>query len=255
MTAQITYVLPYYNQPKMLLHQLLAWTHYTEENWRALKIIVVDDGSPVSAESVMRENPIRLQTFKPDPITTYRIDVDIPWNRAGARNLGSHVAETEWLLHTDTDHVLSAPMAAALTERLPTLSKKKWYRFARVRVGAADETRKKDKIPDDCAFGEIKPHIDSYLCQRLLYWKVGGYDEDYSGCLGGGSPFLKQLEAAAAVEVLPEVLHVHTRHSVSDASAALDRDTNEYTRRRKAKERAGNTKAKNPLRFPWHRVF
>lgn len=251
MTAQITYVLPYYNQPKMLATQLVAWGAWRAITKEAVRFVVVDDGSPTPAEPVVRD----ANDHGNVAAELYRIDVDIPWNRAGARNLGSHVADTEWLLHTDTDHILTAGEAAFLGKQLADLSKKKWYRFRRFRIGAADETRRKDKIPDDCTYGEIKPHIDSYLCQRSLYWKVGGYDEDYSGCLGGGSPFLKQLESAAAVEVLDVSVHVYTRSVCPDSSANLNRDTREYTRRRKAKERADNIKAKNPLRFPWHRVL
>jgi hypothetical protein len=128
-----------------------------------------------------------------------------------------------------------------------------WYRFARFRVGKADETRKKDLIPDEKEFGEIKPHIDSYLVTKEIYWKAGGYDESYSGCLGGGSPFLEQLAIAAPMKLLPEDIHLHvyTRHVIPDASiSTLSRDTSEYKRRRAV---IGKVKGKNPLRFKWHR--
>lgn len=244
----ITYILPYYNQPLMLAKQLETWASYGSYAREHLTFIVVDDGSPIPAKPLVAEHA---------GVQLYQIDVDIPWNRAGARNLGATVATTDWIVHTDTDHVLPPDAAEALVGRQNDYNPKTWYRFRRFRVGAADETRNKDKIPRAQKFGEIKPHIDSYLCTRKLYWQVGGYDEDYSGCLGGGSPFLKQLEAAAAVRELPPdtFLHVYTRDACPDSSAKLDRDTSEYTRRRKAKERAGDTKARKPLRFPWHRVF
>lgn len=250
---QISIVVPFYNQPAMLGTQFATWMQYSDYAKAHLQFIIVDDGSQLhraaDALSAAPRDGLNLEL--------YQIDVDIPWNRAGARNLGSAFVDGKWLVHLDIDHVLPPEAADALVGRENDYNPKKWYRFRRFRVGAADETRNKDKIPREQKFGEIKPHIDSYLCTRDLYLKVGGYDEDYSGCLGGGSPFLKQLEAAAAVQLLPPdtFLHVYTRYVCKDSSASLNRDTSEYTRRRKAKERAGNTTPKNPLRFPWHRVF
>src|SRR5690606_13403190 len=104
-------------------------------------------------------------------LEVYRTEVDIPWSREFARNLATNRAPTDWVLHIDIDHILPA-------EHIPTLqktpiSRKRWYRFRRCRVGKADETRKKDQISPDCEFGEIHPHIDSYLCRTKNYWKAG----------------------------------------------------------------------------------
>lgn len=245
----LTLIVPYYRNVGMLRRQLVEWEQYPDR----LQIILVDDGSPEAAAPVvdsMASSALRAR------LRVYRVDVDIPWNRGGARNLGALKAETPWLLHVDIDHLLPAPCAEALFNA--AVASNRWYRFTRWRRGAADETRKKDALPTDAVYGEIKPHIDSYLLPRTLYWQVGGYDEDYSGCLGGGSPFLKQLEAAAPVEILPRdvYLEVFTRSEVADASDfALSRDTSEYTRRRQAKEARGATKSVNPIRFKWSRVL
>lgn len=246
---EITLVVPYYNNPAMLAVQADAWLHYPE----GLRVVVVDDGSALApAEGVLEPQRQALERN----VALYRVEQDIPWNRGGARNLGAHVAGTEWVLHVDIDHLLTPACAAVLM--VAKLDARHWYRFQRFRNGRADATRRKDAIPDDMPWGPVKPHGDSYLVPRALYWQVGGYDEDYSGCLGGGSPFLKQLEAAAPVRMAPlEVsLQVFTRDTCPDASdTTLGRDTSEYTRRRKAKELAGRTKAKNPLRFSWRRVW
>jgi glycosyltransferase involved in cell wall biosynthesis len=247
--GEVTLIVPYYRNPGMLRVQLSQWLLYPDE----IRVIVVDDGSPEPAEPIVRE-------CVPQPligrIQLYRIGVDIPWNRGGARNLGAHVAQTEWIVHVDIDHVLRRAAADALIDA--SVDRSIWYRFRRFRIGRADETRRKDKIDPNADFGEIHPHVDSYLIRREFYWKVGGYDEDYSGCLGGGSPFLRQLECAAPYEILPDpiCLHVYTRDAVPDANdTKLSRDTSEYSRRRREKERTGRTKAVNPLRFPWERVL
>lgn len=241
----VTLIVPYYRNAAMLERQMQEWIDYPN----SIKVIVVDDGSPEPAKNV-------LGPFVGN-VEVYRILQDIPWNRGGARNLGAKVADTKWIMHIDIDHILPAACAETMMKTRLTPGVE-WYRFRRFRVGRADATRRKDAIADDVEFGEIKPHGDSYLCTRELYWRVGGYDEDYSGCLGGGSPFLKQLERAAPVAIFPgEVcLNVHTRDSVPDASDfSLSRDTSEYSRRRKEKERRGDTRAKNPLRFKWERVL
>lgn len=242
----LTLIVPYYRNPRMLERQLQEWELYPPE----LQIVVVDDGSPEPAGEVLRKANVLLH----ERLRLFRIKVDIPWNRGGARNLGAHVAQTQWIVHIDIDHVLPAESAWRLLDF--EAKEDAWYRFPRWRKGRADATRRKDRIPPEQEFGEIHPHVDSYLCTRELYWRVGGYDEDYSGCLGGGNPFLKQLTAAAELRILPADIHLHvyTRTEVSDASdLTLSRDSAEYTRRRRMKEMSGRTKPVNPLRFPWER--
>jgi hypothetical protein len=232
---QLSIIIPYYNAPGMLARQLQEIAKYPPQ----LKVVVVDDGSAVPAEV-------------PDWIELYRIDQDIPWNRGGARNLGAHVAQTDWLVHVDIDHILPTDAAWNLLDFDPKPGC--WYRFPRYRIGEADETRNKDGIPREAAFGKIHPHMDSYLVSRADYWKCGGYDEDYSGCLGGGTPFTKLLTNMSPPKLLPEPirLHVHTRSSVPDSSVSgLSRDKTEYSRRYRAK---GLVKAVNPLRFEWRKV-
>ena len=237
-----TLIVPYYRNPEMLWHQAMVWAGYPPE----IEVIVVDDGSPEPAAAVL----------PPDcRAALYRIETDIPWNRNGARNLGAHVAATPWILQTDIDHLLPVESAKWLAETF-TADPACWYRFARFRRGRADATRRKDALPDDAEFGEVKPHVDSYLCRRDLYWRIGGYDEDYSGHLGGSAPFLAKLAAAARCHLLGLApLHVVTRPAVPDASdTTLSRDRGPYEALRAQKRAAGDPDAQNPLRFPWHKV-
>ncbi len=227
----------------MLRHQLDNFALYDEEARRKITVIVVDDGSPQLASDVIKPD---------DDVRLYRIKEDIPWNRGCARNIGAHVAETDWIIHADTDHELPPLCATNLFKA--DVNPACWYRFPRMRIGAADETRQKDQIPESCEFGEIKPHIDTYLCTRDLYWDAGGYDEDYSGCLGGGSPFLRQLTEAGELRLLPALVHmyVYTRHVIPDSSIlTLDRDRLEFKRRQREK---GQVKGINPIRCEWERL-
>lgn len=244
----ITIICPFYRNPSMLAEQVRTWNRYPE----GFEFIVVDDGSPEPATQIILNNG--SETTLAPRLSLYRIGVDIPWNRGGARNLGSQEAKSKWLVHIDIDHVLPVASAAALLEA--DVSDKCWYRFPRFRKGRADETRRKDLIPPDQRFGKIKPHCDSYLCTREMFWQAGGYNEDFSGCLGGGSPFLAEMEKIARPGLLPEdaALHVYTRDVVLDASDhTLSRDTAEFARRKKMMR--GNFRGHDAIRFPWKKVL
>lgn len=245
----ISLIIPYYRNFWMLRKHVDVWEQYDPAVLKRLHIIVVDDGSPdMTAEEALRCMVRAL------PVELYRIKEDIPWNRGGARNLGAYVAKTPWLLHVDVDHTVPPEtMAAAINIELDS---ERWYRFCRWRVGAADFTRKKDAADPAATFVEIHPHVDSYLITRELYWRAGGYDEDYSGSLGGGTPFLRDLTAIVEPRLLPASmpLHVHTTHSVPDASeTVLSRDTSRYSEIRRRKNREKLPKA-IPLNFTWERV-
>ncbi len=244
----ITMIVPYYRQPKMLEMQLQTWAHYAPEVRNAFEFVVVDDGSPEPAHVPVSAD-VRL----------YRIKVDVPWNRGMARNLGTQISETPWVLHVDTDHVLPNVEAALLVQKFRHAKPSKmWYRFKRRRVGAADETRRKDKADPAAKFVDIHPHIDSYLCTPKAYWAAGGYNEDFSGVLGGGSPFLKEMERAnGEPAVLPIYLHVHTRHSVPDSSEhTLSRDPELFKQRKREIMRLrGTLRGHDPVRQPWERLL
>lgn len=250
----ITMIVPFYRQPQMLRKQLETWYSYDVNTRLAFRFVVVDDCSPEPARDLFNEPNAPLAG-----ISLYRIDKDVPWNRGMARNLGTTVAETEWILHVDTDHVLPPESAARLLrEDVWQLSPGSWYRFRRIRIGAADETRKKDAVATNATNVEIHPHIDSYLCTKMAYWKAGGYNEDFSGVLGGGSPFLKEMERAnGASKLLTMPLHVHTRHSVPDSSEnTLDRNPIHFKRRKaEIMAKRGTLRGHDPLRLPWHKVF
>jgi hypothetical protein len=255
MSAQATLICPYYRQPNMLRKQLETWCQYPEHVKDAFHFTVVDDCSLEAAEDVMLED---LKYVLPN-LSLYRIERDIPWNRGMARNLGTKMAETSWILHVDTDHVLPVDFAKQLIKLLPKMDGKTWYRFARTRIGKADETRKKDRVDPNLEVAPIHPHIDSYLCTQKQYWKAGGYNEDFSGVLGGGSPFLKEMvKANGEPEVLDSVrLHVHTRHSVPDSSEnTLSRDPAAFKKRKEEiMRKRGTLKGHDPIRLPWHKVF
>lgn len=248
-----TLCVPYYRQPLMLRRQIEEWRKYPV----GVEVILVDDGTPdpnEHAERILREQDDGELL---DRVRLYRILIDKPWNREGARNLAATHVDTEWLCHIDIDHVMPAETATYLT-RVFDAQPRKIYRFARFRVGAADETRRRDALSPLAEFGPVHPHIDSYLMTRSHYWAIGGYDEDYAGVLGGGGEFLERTFKALRPDIVPApaCLHVYTRRAIADASDRFcSRDVRPGQALDKQKRGGRSTRPTSWLRFPWARLI
>lgn len=245
----LTLCVPYYRNPKMLERQIEEWNKYS--TWP--QILLVDDCSPEPALPIVKK---LASSALRERLQVLHTDVDIPWNREFCRNLMAKLAATDWLLMVDIDHVVPAESMEKL--RGCSLKPNRFYRFRRMRVGKADETRRKDKIDPESEFGEIHPHVDSYLCRTKDYWRAGGYNERFCGVLGGGNEFLRRFESMFASEIVPGdiFLHVHTRSVVDDAS---DRHCSRDTRPGKELERAiaksGRATPTQWLTQPWSRIL
>ena len=85
------------------------------------------------------------------------------------------------------------------------------------------------------------------LVNRLDYWAVGGYDEDFSGHYGYNDPYLRHLfHRAGVLEVTLPILC--TQH---EADCVLTRvPNNEGLYAEKVKKGRSHTY----LRFPWRRL-
>ncbi len=168
-------------------------------------------------------------------VSLYRIDVDIPWNNHGARNLGAFVADTEWLLLTDVDHVLSAACAHRLMAE--KLNPEYWYAIERDKIVPHETIR-------------IHPAPNIFLITKARFWELGGYDEDYCGSYGSDNVF-RRLRGGH-YKTLPPDIFLEVRDGFKDEPTHnLSRDT---TRAQAMFAQKGIVKAENPLRFPWHLV-
>jgi len=141
----------------MLTFHKAAWNQHTQD----INYTLVDDASP---------NPINDFSYK--RLSIVRVKQDIPWNMAGARNLGFFVAETEWVLCADIDHVVSAYALNQILS-LDLTDPNVVYTF-----GRKDET------------GKIGcKAIINILMNKKRYFEIGGYDEDFSGNYGREETF------------------------------------------------------------------
>lgn len=174
-----TLVMAYYRNPGMLrmYYDHLASMHQRVKE--GLQVIIVDDGSPPEQAAFAPEKPIGI------PVAVFRLLVDIRWNQDACRNLGVEHAETEWLLLTDMDHLV--------TERA----------FERCLFGDADPAsaycfeRLTAMSFDPPTNMPYKPHPNSWFMTKALYEAAGGYDERFAGWYGTDADFRDRVKAKA----------------------------------------------------------
>lgn len=183
---RVTLVVPYYENAAFLRFQMRHWLGVSEALFPHVSVVVVDDGSPTSAASVVEAVKAGTESFYQPRL--FRIEVDVAWNWLAARNIGAHHASDGWLLLTDMDHVVPVETMRRVVygQHDPTVV----YAFSR-------REHTGDVIP---------PHSASFLMTKAMFWKIGGYDEALSGHYGTDGEFRKQIKAKAPIVVLRDEL-------------------------------------------------
>lgn len=244
MKRDITICLAYYENPGMLEYQLGAFATMGAKVRKHLRVIVVDDGSPVHAASEHVPSAYHEGGLGFD-FKLYRMEVDVAWNQDACRNLAVLQAFSEWVLLTDIDHLVpEQTLIACISGDLDASCA---YRFSRVTAPEMEP---------------YKPHPNSWLLTRALYDRVGGYDERYAGIYGTDGMFMAGIarEASRIVD-LPEILIRCPREYIPDASTTtLTRKSPENSIRKRAKDveiAKAVSEASRPVRgrFPWKRVL
>jgi hypothetical protein len=202
----LTLVLPYYDNPGMFARQQAAWAAFPADLRARLHVVVVDDASPRWPALPHVVTPSTLASF-----ALYRTGKDVRWNWIFCRNLGVHVAPTDWVLLTDIDHLLPVETLRRLLDGEVCVSDA--YRLSRV---------------DAPHLTPYKPHPNTWFLHRRLFDEVGGYDERFSGYYGTDGDFRRRMDQVARkVVLLPDVMMRVPREVVADAS------TTTYTRKEK----------------------
>lgn len=257
---KLSIVYPTYLNSRMLCRQLIVW----REEWPAelkadIEIVLIDDCSPEPALDVL--NGMWGGGEGLPALSLYRVLEDRPWHQHGCKNLGSHVAKGEWLLHTDADHIIPASTLAEVLRLLPTLGRNDVLTFGRVDAPATPDWRsdhwpqfERTRRPD----GSLKAHPNSFVVRRKRYWALGGYCEDFKG-YGTDAQFRRKLFGHGGT----------TRHLEDaplirvDRSVIPDASTTTYSRETQRcnikavlaqKLIEGRANKTTVLDFPWERV-
>jgi len=243
MTSLITLIYPYYNSPGMLAKHYAHWAGFSAETKALIDIIIVDDGSMV-AHAINVPRPEGLPRVR-----IYRILEDKDWNWCGARNLGAKVAEGKWLFLTDMDHMVPEETIRSVARHAKP---DRAYRFARLDYPDLTPTLGKD--------GKPKPHPNTWCMEKSMYWKVGGYDEFFSGQYGFDGVYHTRVKQHAQVVERKDVVWRVPRDVVADAStdnrarkAARPPDFHKQMRDRK--NRSPSRGKILTIQFEWMRVL
>jgi hypothetical protein len=225
---ELTLVYSYYNNNLCLERQLKLWTELPQELIRRIEFLLVDDGSPqpamVASDCLMN-------------LTLVRIKEDIPWNQPGARNLGLKLAEGEWAIASDIDHLFPGEGLSQILSM--TKDPDSVYYFGRKREDGSAK----------------HPHPNSFLVHRKTFWKVGAYDEDFCGHHGKDDIFLRlRFEHACRIVQLEEPTLVELDNA---ATPGLNREARHNRRLFKKKLRLlekGKYQNGRTVRFEWEIV-
>jgi len=178
---KLAYVTHFYlnQQGKASVLDLLnRYARYDPELLDRIHFVVVDDGSPLHVAPP--DLPLNL--------TWLRVRKDIPWNMAGARNLGALYARADAMLITDLDHEFPEATLRALVERdSPGKRIRKFWR------------RKPDGSYYEC-------HPNTFFLSRGRFLELYGYEEEFCGAYASDDTrFIKyQKVHGSLVSYLPK---------------------------------------------------
>lgn len=226
----VTFVYPYYENPKFLLRQIQGWMQYPEALRQYLSVIVVDDGSPREpAESVLRSVARRGLHLR-----LFRIDVDVRWNWLAARNIGMKHGASGWRVMTDMDHVINEHVLRSLVYGVH--DENTIYRFSRVGT-------------------KTHPHPNSWFMTQAMFWKIGGYDEACSGYYGTDGDYRRRCAATAPIRIMFDALELHEHEGDSSTRHYERKQPEDANAKRIMRARpTDGTWRPRTLSFPYHEV-
>lgn len=161
---RLSYITHFYcnqNDICSVVDLLRRYEKYPGEVKSKVQFVIVDDGSPI--DYVIPDFDLNL--------TWIKINQDIKWNQAGARNLGVVYAKSDKILLTDLDHEIPVESMRRLVDMKSC--GKRLYKVYR-------------KDPDCVKHGGklYKGHSNLFVLSRGRFMECFGYDEEFAGAYG-----------------------------------------------------------------------
>jgi len=232
---ELSYILNvYFDQKsnKTLTSLLEKYADYSPELLDRIEFIVIDDGS---------SSPVTLPDSNLNIIHA-RIDVNKPWNSAGAKNLGCVLASSDKVLITDLDYEFPEKTLEKMVRMRPLKN-----RIYKCYIENSDGSHS-------------RPHPNTFLLSRTLFLKHHGYDEEFAGFYGFedtlfyrlhrtyGNPILKLNKAYSKKE-----RQVDRKKAYHSLVRDLERNRPIEKRKRNEWQQYGpyGGHSRKMLRFPW----
>ena len=164
--VQLSYITHFYNNRNQAQRVISMLSKLPHEIRDIIEVIVVDDGS-------QPYGPIDFAGLNAKYV---RFVEDIPWNQAGARNLGFTLSAGKLLLFTDIDHTLDENGFRQVLQMSHSITDKDMYRFGRRLIDSLEP---------------IHSHVNTFLVTRSGFNAIGGYDIEFTGHYGHEDTFLE----------------------------------------------------------------
>ena len=173
---KLSYITHFYcdqSDIKSVIDLLRFYEKYDTDLLNVIEFVIVDDGSPIEYE-IPKFN-LNLRWLK--------INENIKWNQAGARNLGVVNAKSDKVLITDLDHIFYENTLNFIANH--SFLKKNIYKMRR------DYIRK-----TDFKKGNYPSHGNTFIISRGTFLENFGYDEEFAGNYGYEDNFCAEYFAA-----------------------------------------------------------
>lgn len=228
---KLSIVSHYYNHPEMVEAQIAYWESLPDSFLSQVEFVLVDDCSEQTP--VISATKLNLKVF--------RVITDVPWNQAGARNLGAFNATGEWALYFDIDQKFYVePMLNVLAnlDRIDSMS----MCYFRIK-----------ELIDITVNKPLSNHPNTFMVNLAKFKQFGMYDEDFAGYYGYEDLYMPLVwERHGGKRVL--LNDADFFEDMGFGTSNLDRDLSRNLALAQQKMLAGTKNSPGILRFEWEAV-
>lgn len=229
----ISIVINYYENLPALDFFVENFARISQKSPGSFELVLVDDCSPT---------PVMASAFGSlNNVRAFRIKENVPWNMPAARNVGALEARGNVMLMCDIDHILEYDEVDRFlrdAESLPL-----GVRMTPNRKRPADGDQPSD----------LKPNINCFLIRRQDFFRVGGYEELFSGHYGFEDKYFRYCCRWAGVEDQPAGFRLSVMKG--GATKGLDRDTSRNGAIFEALHSTRIHRAERVLSYEYEKIF
>lgn len=226
--TKLSIISHYYNHPQMVLDQITYWESLPDSFLSQVEFVLVDDCSAQIPE---------IETTKLN-LKVFRVITDLPWNQAGARNLGAFNASGQWALYFDIDQKFYFEPMLSILSNLDSLDTMTMY-YMRIK-----------ELIDITVNQSLLNHPNTFLVNLEKFKIHAMYDEDFVGHYGYEDLYMPKVwEKNGGKRVLFN--NTDFFEDMGFGTTNLNRDLSRNLALAQQKMAAGTKNSPGILRFEW----